>query len=79
MASRKPERKLKWKKTVVIEEPAEGNQLCLACGNAYDIISPCPPFPQDDSNFCPFCGAEVVERIVLGEDDDISDWVTEVR
>ena len=74
----KKARQLKWKKTVVVIEPSEGNQLCLTCGNAYDVISPCSPYPQEESGFCPFCGAEIVERIELGEDEDFTEWVLEV-
>ena len=77
MARKKP-RKLKWKKTIVIVEHGELNQLCLACGNAFDVISPCAPYPEAEHGFCPHCGAEIVERIELEEDEDITDWVVEV-
>lgn len=46
--AKKP-RKLKWKKTVIVVENGEMNQLCLACGNAFDVIAPCPPFPRSNT------------------------------
>jgi len=77
MATKK-KRTLKWKKTIVIVEHGEMNQLCLACGNAFDVIAPCPPYPEEEHGFCPFCGAEIVKRIELEEDERIEDWVSEV-
>lgn len=75
--AKKP-RKLKWMKTVVIVEQGEINQLCLACGNAFDVIAPCPPYPEEQHRFCPHCGSEIVKRIELDEGEYIQDWVVEV-
>lgn len=75
--SEKP-RKLKWKKAVVIVEQGEITQLCLACGNAFEVISPYPPYAKGRHGFCPFCGSEIVERIELDEGEYIEDWVVEV-
>lgn len=73
----KKTRELKWKKTVVVEEN-EGNQLCLACGNAFDVIAPCSPYPIGQHGFCPHCGSEIVCRIYLEKDESMQDWVVEV-
>ncbi len=52
-----------------------GNCLCLNCKKQYGIIHECSNDDAGEMNYCPTCGAKILQFIQLEQDENLDDLI----